>query len=270
MSDLQLIPGSLPSDLECYQTLYDEMFSRGHAVGDNITGILIQDLPPDPIDHDKGWIPTSADVPIYPGYIFTWHPVYSKWVSRHYIGPEDIKRYPVPYVGVLADFITYLQTYDGGDIGAPGVASGPMWEVDSQFAGSVPVGVGLIPGSSPAASIVQGGDTQDSLGNSGEYKHTLTEAEGAVGNHVHPMGNGDPGTGDVGLNYETPAVTTPAFTEFGNTGGGPIGIPVTEANLITLKANDGNGVVSNGHNNMMPYVGVYFIKRTAREFYVAA
>ena len=145
-----------------------------------------------------------------------------------------------------------------------------MWEVDAQFAGSVPVGVGLIPGSSPAASIVQGGDIVDSLGNGGEYKHVLTGAEGAVDQHVHPMGNGDPATGDIGLAYTTPAVTTPTYTEFGNTGGGGIGIAVTTANLITLPANNGNGVTSVGHLTMQPYVGCFFLKRTARIWLVAA
>ncbi len=83
------------------------------------------------------------------------------------------------------------------------------------------------------------------------------------------MGNGDPGTGDIGLNYVSPVVT-PSYTAFGNTGGGAIGLPVTTANLITLKADDGNGVPLAGHNNMQPYVGVYFLKRTARIWIVAA
>lgn len=262
MSDLQLIPGSLPSDLECYQTLYDEMFSRGHAVGPNVTGLLIQDAVPDPEDHDKGWIPTASGVPIYP-YVFTWHPVFSKWVARHPKGPEDPR--PEMYIGDLAD----LATFDGGSAGS-GAAGGPMWEQWTPITGRVPVGVGLIPGSSPPATIAAPLATSDSLGNSGEYKHVLTQDEGGVGDHVHPLGNADPGTGDIGLAYEVPSVTTPSYTAFGVTGGGPIGLPVTTANLLTLPANDGSGQTDvDGHNTMQPYIGVYWIIRTEREFYVA-
>lgn len=265
MSDAPLIPGTLAEN--CYpalpQTLYDEMFARGHAVVPDVEGILIQDAAPDPIYRgNKGWIPTSGGVPIYPGVVFIWHAVVGHWVSRHWKGPQDPR--PEIYIGTLAA----LPTFDGGDINPPGIGSGPMWEEWVPGRGRVPVGVGLIPGSSPAATILAPLDTQDSLGNSGEYKHTLSGAEGAVEDHVHPIGNGDAGTGDIGLAYKTPAVTTPNYNAFGNTGGGPIALPVTVANLISLKANDGNGIVSDPHNTMQPYVGVYFIQRTIRQFYL--
>ena len=264
MAELPLNAGTLPAPYTCWQPLYNLMFSLGSADGPTVTGVLIQDAVPDASDHDKGWIPTAAGVPRYPGYIFVWHNIVGHWVSRNPIAASDDSRRI--YVGTLAS----IDTYDGGDGSALGPAGGPMWTRDTLFDGRMPIGVGAIPTSSPVATIGNPLDTSDSLGNSGEYKHVLTGAEGAVADHKHPIGNGDPGTGDIGLNYETPAVTTPAFTEFGNTGGGPIGIPVTQANLLTLKANNGAGVVSDGHNNMSPYIGVFIIKRTSRQFYVAA
>lgn len=265
--ELPLIPGTLPSPYTCWQALYEQMFELGAAQGSSIVGVTIDDDPP---AHDQGWIPTADGVPRFSGYVFVWHPVYGHWVSRHQEAPSDIKRWPAPYTDDLAALTLYLQTYDGGDAGAPGPFTGPMWEVDAQFAGSVPVGVGLIPGSSPNASIVKGGDIVDSLGNGGEYKHVLTGLEGGVTDHVHPMGFGDTGSGNLGLNYVAPAVATPAYTTFFNSSAGPSGTTVTSANLITLQANNGNGIVSAGHNTMQPYVGCYFLKRTARIWLVAA
>lgn len=263
MADAPLIPGTLAQD--CYpaspQALYDEMFARGHATIPDLVELLVQDAAPDPADRGvKGWIPTSGGIPIFPGGgVFWWHPVVGHWVQRPTKGAGDPR--PEMYIGDPA----LLPTFDGGDAGVPGVASGPMWELYTALDGRVPVGVGTIPDSGGAT--IGALATQDSNGLKGEYKHVLTGAEGAVGDHVHPMGNGDAGTGDIGLAYTTPAVTTPSYNAFGNTGGGPIALPVTVANLISLKANDGNGVVSDGHYNLQPFLGVYWIKRTQREFY---
>lgn len=274
MSDLQLIPGSLPSDLECYQTLYDEMFSRGHAVGPNVTGLLIQDAVPDPEDHDKGWIPTSGGVPIYPGFVFIWHPTFSKWVSRNTVGPAD-GSYRI-YTGTAAS----LNTYDGGDANAPGLASGPMWEIATAFDGRVPIGVGTIPTSSPAASIANPLDTTDSLGNSGEYKHSLVPDEMQ---HMHGVGDDPanivPGTVDdpaiqLHRNWSTGG---DSYTSSGNdmnptsATGYTDGAAINSGEFATTKAlTDPDFPVVDGHNNLQPFLGVYFIKRTARQFYVAA
>ena len=279
-TELPLTPGVLPAPFICYQPLYNEMFALGAAQGPAITGLLIQDATPDAGDHDKGWIPTAGGVPRFPGYVFVWNTVYGHWVSRHAIDASDIKRYPAPYVGTLADFNTFLQTYDGGDAGAPGVASGPMWEVDPQFAGSVPIGVGAIPGSSPAASIVQGGATSDSLGASGEYKHSLTPDEiqhmHGVGQNpldVSPDTEDDPAiqlhrTWDSGANNYVSShndMVAPGSTGYID------GANVHTGAFGTSKAlADPDFPVVNGHNTMQPYVGVFFLKRTARQFYVAA
>lgn len=267
-NELPLINGTLAAPFTCYQPLYEQMFSLGAAQGPAITGLLIQDATPDPADQDKGWIKTSGGVPVYPGYVFVWHAVLGHWVSRHFVGASDPSR--TIYVGTSAS----VATYDGGDAGAPGPASGPMWEIDTAFDGRTPTGVGVIPTSAPAASIVNPLDTTDSLGASGEYKHVLTTAEGAVGTHTHPVGLFNTGGGnadDAFFNKVTPAVGTANWTGRYITGGdGIVSAAQTTADIYTLQANDGNGVTSVGHNNMQPYVGVYFIKRTARQFYVAA
>lgn len=266
MPNLPLVPGTLAQD--CYsaspQALYEEMFQKGYAVAPDITGILIQDAAPDAIYRgNKGWIPTSGGVPIYPGYVFIWHATVGHWVSRNPIGASDSSRRI--FVGSSAD----VTTYDGGDANAPGIASGPMWSIDTLFDGRTPIGVGVIPTSAPAASIAAPLDTVDTLGNSGEYKHTLTEAEGAVGSHIHPIGVCDPATDDGFFNITTPSKATPAWSGHYITGSGSTPPTAeTTANLYTLPANDGNGVTAVGHLTMQPFIGVFFLKRTSRQWYV--
>lgn len=271
MPDIPLIPGTL--DQDCYpasaQAFYDAMFARGHGIAPDISGLLIQDAAPDPIYRgNKGWIPTSGGVPIYPGAgVFIWHPVVGHWVARPYKPAADPR--PEVYIGDLAA----LPTFDGGDVGAPGQASGPMWELWTAIDGRVPVGAGTIPGSGGAtlANLA----TTDSNGLSGEYKHVLTGAEGAVADHIHPLGlfnaSGSGNADDAFFNWVTPAVATFAWTGKYITGGdGIVTAAQNTADIYTLKANNGNGVVSDGHNTMQPFIGVYWIKRTAlREFYRA-
>lgn len=263
-SELPLNAGTLPAPYTCWQPLYNQMFSLGSAQGPTITGVIIQDAVPAAEDHDKGWIPTSAGVPRFPGYLFTWNNVLGHWVAMNPFAAND----PRPQM-YTADPST-VPTFDGGDANPPGVMGGPMWEVYTNFAGRVPVGLGTIPGSSAVISYASPPPTQDSLGNSGEYRHVLTGLEGAVADHAHPTGFGNTGTGDLGLAYVTPPVTVPSYTTFFNSSAGPSGTSTTLANLYTLKANDGNGIVSAAHNNMQPWIGVTFIRRTSRIWLVAA
>lgn len=266
-TELPLTPGVLPAPFTCYQPLYNEMFALGAAQGPAITGLLIQDATPDAGDHDKGWIPTAGGVPRFPGYVFVWHAVLGHWVSRNAINASDASRRL--YVGAN----TSIDTYDGGDGGAPGAASGPMWARDTLFDGRFPIGVGDIPGSSPLASIVSPLDTTDSLGASGEYKHVLTAPE--VEGHFHGVGtDGQPGGGDPPIMISRPWSTAPtSYTErFEDTPGTDSwgdGGPISSGTMSTTDPIQGP-VPSNGHNTMPPFIGVFVIKRTAREFYVAA
>lgn len=232
------------------------MFAKSHALAPDINGLLIQDAAPDPAYRgNKGWIPTSGGIPIYPGYVFVWHATVGHWVSRHPLGPEDPR--PQMYVGSLSD----LATFDGGDIGAPGIASGPMWEQFTPLTGRVPIGVGLIPGSTPPITTALN-DT------GGEAQHVLTGAEGAVADHTHPIGVCDPASDDGFFPIEA-VETTPNWTGHYITGSGSTPATAeTTANLFTLEANNGNGVTSDAHNNLQPYLAVYWIRRTGRIFYV--
>jgi hypothetical protein len=260
MSNLRLNAGTLSST--CYpsdpQQLYNEMMEKGVAVLPDIDGIIISDSAPDAEDRDKAWIKTSAGAPVYggnaPAIYFN-----GAWVVRHPIAPSSSERRL--WVGSTTD----LQTYDGGASGTVGDASGPMWEVDTAFDGRFPLGVGTIPGSSPSATVAVTGTT-DSQSNSGDYKHVLTETEGALGSHTHAFGIVNAGNDDAYFNLGS-RTTVSSYTGYYITGSnGNIQAVQTQADLFTSAPNNGAGVTSTGHNNMPPYYGVYFIKRTARKF----
>jgi len=273
MADLPLIPGTLAED--CYpasaQAFYEEMFDKGHAVGDDVVGLLIQDAAPDPAQRDQGWIPTSGGVPIYPGYVFVWNVTVGHWVSRHPKGPVDPR--PEMYIGTLPDLVTF----DGGDANPPGIGSGPMWEQWTPITGRVPIGVGLVPTSSPAATVTAPLDTIDTLGNIGEYKHSLVPDEMQ---HMHGCAenalNLDPLTqDDPALQLHRAWTSAPdSYVTSGNnmssTSTGYIdGVSISAGDFGTSKAlTDPDFPVVDGHNNMQPYIGVYWIQRTARQFYV--
>ncbi len=273
MADLPLTPGTLPSPFTCWQTLYEEMFELGFAQGPNVTGLLIQDAVPDPTDHDKGWIPTSGGVPRYPGYVFIWNVALGHWMSRHPVAPSDPS--PKMYIGTLAD----LPTYDNGDANPAGPASGPMWEQWTPITGRVPIGVGVIPTSSPAATVAAPLDTSDSLGNSGSYQVSLTPDQiqhmhgcAQDPNILDPPATDDPAAQLHRVWDSSPETYISSGNDMNVTAAGYVDGPAISNGIFgTTKAlEDPDFPVVDGHNNMQPYIGVYWIIRTARIWIVAA
>lgn len=266
-SELPLNAGTLPSPYTCWQPLYNLMFSLGSADGPSLTGLLIQDAVPAPEDHDKGWIPTSGGVPRYPGYVFVWNVTLGHWVSRHRIAASD----PLRVVYDAPD-LSAISTYDGGDAGAPGPASGPMWEQWTPITGRMPIGAGEIPGSGGVTVASQA--TQDSDGKSGEYKHVLTFGE--MKGHFHGVGtDGAPDGNDppimISRTWSTaPESLTQRLEDSGGSGASWVdGGSFSSGTMGTTNPLD-SGTASDGHLTMPPYLGVYWIKRTSRIWIVAA
>jgi hypothetical protein len=138
------------------------------------------------------------------------------------------------FVGTTTDVLSY----DGGDgtayAGNP--YAGAMWEVDTAFDARFPVGVGAFAASGTVN--VQGTTTTTAV--AGEDQHTLTVPE--IPAHTHNF---------------FPLVTADANN------GGANGVQYgTTANVAT--SSTGGGAA---HNNLPPFYGVYFIKRTARVYY---
>lgn len=132
-----------------------------------------------------------------------------------------------------------IDTLDGGEVGAVTAFSGPMWTEDTDFRGVFPIG----PGTLPSGLVINEGDT------GGEEKHSLTVPE--IPAHVHPL-QAKPLVVEFGSDTVRLVPTT---LEASESNSGPAG-------------GDANGIVV-PHQNMPPYLGRYWIKRTGRSHYRA-
>lgn len=159
------------------------------------------------------------------------------WLRQHPIAAGSSERRI--YVGNTTD----LQTYDGGNTNAPSAWSGPMWEVDAAFAARFPVGVGAF----AASGTVSVNGTTTSTAIAGEDQHTLVVGE--IPSHTHQII-------DQYINLtQRGTADTSAFSPTNRSEG--------TANLLPTTSSGGGAA----HNNLPPFYGVYFIKRTTRVYY---
>ncbi len=168
-----------------------------------------------------------------------------------------------PDNGTLESAIWALDEGDGTDPGTtpPTQYTGAAWEVDHDFDGIFPVGVGTVPGSTDQIALGATG---------GEYQHTLTDSEGGVGQHVHAIGQIDTSGTDAAAGFNFTALTnTINFSAFRvGAGGGAIpAYPINQADLYTLKASDGAGVTADPFKIYPQYRGIWWIKPTVKTWY---
>lgn len=149
------------------------------------------------------------------------------------------------YVGTTTD----LLSYDGGDGTATATTTtGPMWEVDTEFSARFPVGAGQFAAS--GAVVVQGKVTTTAV--AGEDQHTLVTGE--IPAHLHTLDSeGKPAVFWDSFTQEAGGDSNPSYSFNG-------GVPKTASTTGSV----GGGAA---HNNLPPFYGVYFIKRTARVYY---
>lgn len=249
-----LVPPQLPSQY-CYpadpQTLANDMFSN--AMVQAFTSTLIQQFynrgltAPDPANQGYPWLKETSNTG---GAPVRWYLFFNgQWLWPHEIEPEDQERRL--WVGSIADLVKKDRPEVYENSADPlSLTTGPFWEVDTAFAGRFPLAPGVIPGSSPAATVAVTG-TSDDQGGSGEYKHQLTIAELPAHNHPHPE---DQPTTDVDRDA------------------GNVGIGLDSANQFPNADTTWTGQTGGdaAHNNMPPYYGAYIIKRTSRQFYKGA
>lgn len=205
----------------------------------------------------------TQPAPEYQGYPWLysvdmrWYYFNGKWISPNLADANERRI----YVGALTGGAGTLEEYDGGKSGAITPTTGPMWTEDTDFVGRVPIGAGLIPGTTTPAITTAVGDP------TGGSEHTLTEAEGGVGVHTHGFGkylNGAAGYNYTGLN------TVPSYTGAvvqgisGSTTGSD-----TVSNMYTFPS----GLTAAGVPTPTPFQviqpsrAVYVIRRTQRQFY---
>lgn len=173
------------------------------------------------------------------------------WVYKNTVAANGYDRRI--FVGTTTD----LLSYDGGD-GTITVTprTGPMWEVDTSFDARFPVGVGAFAASGAVA--VNGTATATSI--VGEDKHVLTIPELAAHTHNvaikvfgHGGEDGDRTSADGGTSSPTLTNNTTIFP-------GSTLDPDLDAKAVSV-----GGDIA--HNNLPPFYGVYFIKRTGRVYY---
>jgi hypothetical protein len=255
--DLTLVPGTLPEgycppDL---QHLYDDMFGLGSATfPDTCAPVIIGQTAPPPEDQGKPWVKTDGDNGVE--RLYTFNNLLGAWLAKHPIDAGSNERRL--WVGDVAG----LKWHDGGDgnDNTGQVASGAMWEVDTEFEGRSPMGPGLIPTSDPAKTLAVGE-------NFGEGSHAIIEAETPQHDHVTSADSGSDLR--LGLGNGGPLGGYNAVYPFPNTG-----TPPWAPHVATLTSkyggdpSDPNGAAV-PLNNVHPVRGAHVIKRTARVWYAA-
>jgi hypothetical protein len=151
------------------------------------------------------------------------------WLSMH---PQ-----PAGFVMPWFDALPNFSTFDGGDANASSAISGPMWERITTLDGRFPLTAGTL----PSGTIVAQG------GVGGEEKHVLTVPE--LPAHTHTADSGFTTGDDDGAGER--------LTSGQNTGNDRPAV-----NIVVDNTGD-----DEGHNNMPPYVGMAWLRRTSRLFY---
>jgi len=230
---INLVPPSLPVNY-CptnYQTLANDIISGTQAIFNSTIG--------------NSFFNFGASFPAINNRVYPWLDdqglwwIFTQgfWIRKNTVEAAGQERRM--FVGSTID----LGLYDGGD-GAVTVTSvtGPMWEIDAAFAARFPVGVGAFAASGAVA--VNGTATATAV--VGEDQHTLTVPE--MPKHTHSMtwdSNDTSGGNQLNTLYYGPEANIPN-------------------NMIKDTGSTGGDVA---HNNLPPFYGVYFIKRTARVYY---
>lgn len=259
---ITLTPPSLPNGY-CpinYQTLANDIISGTQATFNSSIG--------------NSFFNYGASTPALNNQVYPWLDENGEWWVR--VDGYWARKNPVPangaerriFVGTAADVLSY----DGGDGSATSVypISGPMWVIDTAFEAKFPVGVGAFAASGTVN--VTGTSTNTSV--AGEDKHTLIVAETPFNEHTHGVAQlAIPNNDDYYLVGKTwsglGSYPTKIIQGAAGTGGGGAGPSVTTGEVGTTNAdktgNDSQNAI--GHNNLPPFYGVYFIKRSGRVFY---
>lgn len=244
-ANITLTPATLPSGF-CPGTEQERLneYARrllGQLPG-NYSTINYGNTKPSAIDQDKPWIRTNGDATFDRIYTYA----NGAWRSKHLIEPNFIM--PYWYVGTLTAQI--VAALDGGTYISPTPTSadnGPFWELASEMAAKFPIHPGTF-----ASGVSMVG-----AGTGGSEKVTLAKSQIPPHQHEIPPYNLSGTSGAT-----TQILVRNDLQDFGN-------------NLVTSDGTDKGVGNSNPsapaalpHDNIPPYVGLYFIRRTARLYYI--
>lgn len=231
-TNISLTMGTLSKS--CYEDLQehavDLVSQMTGTVLDGSLKYIISETAPGADDRDKLWIKTSSGAPVRQYVYYN-----GAWVWPHHIPAGDTKLQI--YKGSAAS----VATLDGGTAGAVRSSSGPFWEIDTDLSGKFPLGAGTLPSGTEVDSGTTGGS------------ETVTLTDIQLPEHTHTFTVNKSVTGDDAAGPEQILM---ADRNINATGG------------VQPDVTIGGGGSGEAHNNMPPYYGVYFIKRTARQYYV--
>lgn len=243
-TNISLTMGTLSKS--CYEDLQehavDLVSQMTGTVLDGSLKYIISETAPGADDRDKLWIKTSSGAPVRQ-YIF----YNGAWVWPHNIPAGDTK------LQIYKGSADSVATLDGGTAGAVRSSSGPFWEIDTDLSGKFPLGAGTLPSGTEVDSGTTGGSetvtlTSDQLPDHGHLGEAYYRAQAG------PASTSDPsGLADATLHENSGHTNNASYNNF------------NKAGVITTSM---SGTSGQAHNNMPPYYGVYFIKRTARQYYV--
>jgi hypothetical protein len=233
IASLPILPPTLASGFcfEDWQQIANKLVGGATVqfFSTSFTTIITSASTPAAVDRDKIWFNTVNN------RLYQWNSAVGAWTSKHPTDANSSVR--MLWVGSLGD----LETFDGGAAGTVGDAAGPMWQRDTTFDARFPVGVGTFPSTTAVAVN----------GTGGEETHVLTEEE--MPEHNHSL-ESDPEV-ETTWGYKAGA---------GGSYGAEEGNDTIQTTLTVEDAGEGEA-----HNNLPPYIGVYFIKRSSRIFYTA-
>ncbi len=170
-----------------------------------------------------------------------------QWISRHAVPASGSERRL--WIGSTGA----LETYDGGQAGVVTSTAGPMWEVDSNFAGRMPIGVGNTP-SGTAITV----DT-----NAGNDESTIVEAN--LPEHYHYVARS---TQQNSSSISATQAMAYIGGGYGNENYVLQGLDIA-SNVPNVGQTSKHGQASPDALDILnPARGVYVIKRTARVYYV--
>ena len=236
-----LTPGTLT------ETCYASVQALNNAIVLGISGTVPGSLAytlgpstPSVADRDKLWVKTVGGLPTR-NYVFYG----GKWLWPHEFQPNDGRA--VIYTGTLAS----INLLDGGNANPVSVYDGPFWEVNTSFAAAFPVGVGTFAGGSAVALGGTGGSDEVTLASTEVPDHTHDGK--AYMRAITSTAPSDPSSNADSFYHENSGHTTSTANTFAVAG-------VQTTGMV--------GTSGEAHDNVPPYVGVYFISRTARQYYV--